>query len=106
VVGETDQAHHLLGRVDKVRAEMAHRLQHDPHLALTSHSLNIGLHRTRELAGPTLVFAHEDVAALRAQLEAAGVACDARLPPALDARSHLLLVAPEGTRLLVAPPPL
>ena len=76
-----------------------------PHLALTSDSLNIGLHRTRELPRPTLVFSHEDVPALRAQLEAAGVAGDARLPCALDSRHHLLLVAPEGTRLLIAPPP-
>ena len=76
-----------------------------PHLALTSDSLNIGLHRTRELPGPTLVFSHEDVTGLRARLGEAGIACDARLPRALDARRHLLLEAPEGTRLLIAPPP-
>ena len=76
-----------------------------PHLALTSDSLNIGLHRTRELPAATLLFSHEDVAALRAQLAAAGIACEQRLPRALDPRSHLLVIAPEGTRLLVGPPP-
>ena len=76
-----------------------------PYLALTSDSLDIGLHRTRELPAPTLVFSHEDVAGLRERLAASGVACEARLPDALDPRSHLLVIAPEGTRLLVAPPP-
>jgi hypothetical protein len=76
-----------------------------PHLALTSDSLNIGLHDTRELKAPTLVFGHDDVAGLRAQLAAAGVACETRLPRALDPRTHLLVIAPEGTRLLVGPPP-
>ena len=75
-----------------------------PHLALTSDSLDIGLHRTRELAAPTLVFGHEDVAGLQARLEAAGVACEQRLLRALDPHKHLLVIAPEGTRLLIGPP--
>jgi hypothetical protein len=75
-----------------------------PHLALTSDTLDLGLHLTRELSAPTLVFSREDLAGLRAELAAAGIEPEQRLPRELDPATHLLILAPEGTRLLVGPP--
>ena len=76
-----------------------------PHLSLTSDTLDIGLHLTRELSRPTLVFSNDDGRALRERIDELGVEPDGRLPRLLDPDSHLLLVAPEGTRLLIGPPP-
>ena len=75
-----------------------------PHLSLTSDTLDIGLHLTRELRRPTLVFSAEDGVELRERLTAAGVEPEPRLPRSLDPETHLLVVAPEGTQLLVGPP--
>jgi catechol 2,3-dioxygenase-like lactoylglutathione lyase family enzyme len=75
------------------------------HVSLTSDTLNIGLHVTRALDGPTLVFSSDDRAALDARLAAAGVVPERRLPGALDPAEHLLLRAPEGTPLWIVPPP-
>ena len=76
-----------------------------PHLSLTSDTLNIGLHLTRELARPTLVFSADDAGLLRERIAGLGIEPDCGLPRPLDPASHLLLVAPEGTRLLIGPPP-
>lgn len=76
-----------------------------PHLSLTSDTLNLGLHETRELGAATLVFSREELAPLRGRLRELGIEPARRLPRGLDADRHLLLVAPEGTRLLVTPPP-
>ena len=76
-----------------------------PHLSLTSDTLDVGLYLTRELPGPTLVFSVEDGVELRERLTEAGVEPELRLPRGLDPDTHLLVVAPEGTRLLVGPPP-
>jgi catechol 2,3-dioxygenase-like lactoylglutathione lyase family enzyme len=76
-----------------------------PHLSLTSDTLSLGLYLTRELPGPTLVFSSDTPAAVRAQLVAAGIEPGAPLPRVLDPDTHLLLAAPDGTPLLVAPPP-
>jgi hypothetical protein len=76
-----------------------------PHLSLTSDTLDVGLYLTRELPQPTLVFSTEDGNALRERLAEVGVEPEMRLPRSLDPDTHLLLVAPEGTRLLVGPPP-
>jgi len=75
------------------------------HVSLTSDTLNIGLHVTRALDGPTLVFSNDDRAALAARLAAAGIIAERRLPGALDPMEHLLLRAPEGTPLWITPPP-
>lgn len=75
-----------------------------PHVSLTSDTLNIGLHETRELAVPTLLFSNDDMPALRARLAELGVQPARRSPRSLDPATHLQLVAPEGTHLLVGPP--
>lgn len=76
-----------------------------PHLSLTSDTLDVGLYLTRELPQPTLVFSTEDGVGLRERLIEAGIEPEARLPRSLDPQTHLMVVAPEGTRLLVGPPP-
>ena len=75
-----------------------------PQLSLTSDSLNIGLYHTRELKAPALVFSLEDLAPLRARLDELGLEPSTNLPRSLDPASHLMLIAPEGTQLLVGPP--
>ncbi len=75
------------------------------YLSLTSDTLNIGLHRTGELQEPALLFSTEDRAALLERLTRVGVAPERRLPPALAPDRYLLLRAPEGTQLIVGPPP-
>jgi catechol 2,3-dioxygenase-like lactoylglutathione lyase family enzyme len=74
-----------------------------PHLALTSDTLDVGLYRTRELEAPTLRFATDDVDGLRERLAATGVEPESRLPRGLDPHRHVLVVTPEGTRLLAGP---
>ena len=76
-----------------------------PHLSLTSDTLDLGLYLTRELTAPTLVFSADDLARVRARLAEIGVEPEARLPRSLDPTTHLALIAPEGTPLLVTPPP-
>jgi hypothetical protein len=76
-----------------------------PHLSLTSDTLDIGLYLTKELPQPTLVFSAEDGVELRERLVEAGIEPEARLPRSLDPDTHLMVVAPEGTRLLIGPPP-
>ena len=76
-----------------------------PHLSLTSDTLDLGLYMTRELNEPALVFSVDDLAGLRARLAALGMEPESRLPRSLDPATHLLLLAPEGTHLLVTPPP-
>jgi hypothetical protein len=76
-----------------------------PHLSLTSDTFDIGLYLTRELPRPTLVFSADDGVELRERLAEIGVEPDARLPRSLDPNTHLMVVAPEGARLLIGPPP-
>jgi hypothetical protein len=76
-----------------------------PHISLTSDTLDLGLHLTRELTALTLVFSTDDLALVREHLAEIGVEPASRLPPSIDPATHLMLVAPEGTQLLVAPPP-
>ncbi|MBS0376774.1 MAG: VOC family protein [Proteobacteria bacterium] len=76
-----------------------------PHLSLTSDTLNLGLYLTRELARPTLVFSTDDAGKLRERLADLDVAPEVKVPRALDPDRHLIVAAPEGTRLLVGPPP-
>jgi hypothetical protein len=76
-----------------------------PHLSLTSDTLDLGLYLTHELTAPTFVFSADDLAAVRSRLATVGIEPAARLPRSLDPATHLLLVAPEGTNLMVTPSP-
>jgi catechol 2,3-dioxygenase-like lactoylglutathione lyase family enzyme len=72
-----------------------------PHVGLTSDSLNVALLRSGSLRAPALAFAEADMAERIAGLAGAGFEFVRRPPGGLDAARHALLVAPEGTQLLL-----
>lgn len=72
-----------------------------PHIGLTSDSLNVALVRARDLDTPTLIFAETDMPERIAGLAEAGIEFSRELPRNLDPKRHALLVAPEGTPLLL-----
>jgi hypothetical protein len=72
-----------------------------PHVGLTSDSLNVALLRAGSLRTPALVFTDADMPARIARLAESGFEFARRPPGQLDASRHALLVAPEGTQLLL-----
>ncbi|HKX98143.1 MAG TPA: hypothetical protein VJL86_00360 [Steroidobacteraceae bacterium] len=72
-----------------------------PHIGLTSDSLNVALIERSVLRNPALVFTDGDMPARVAKLASAGFEFTRRMPASLDASRHALLVAPEGTQLLL-----
>ena len=72
-----------------------------PHVGLTSDSLNVALIERSSLPIPALVFTDADMPARIAKLAEAGFEFARRPPASLDASRHALLVAPEGTQLLL-----
>jgi len=72
-----------------------------PHVGLTSDSLNVALLRAGSLRMPALVFTDADMPARIAKLAESGFEFARRPPGQLDASRHALLVAPEGTQLLL-----
>jgi catechol 2,3-dioxygenase-like lactoylglutathione lyase family enzyme len=71
-----------------------------PHVGMTSDSLNVALLPAGTLKQPALVFADPEMPARIAKLGEAGFEFARRLP-GLDAGRHALLIAPEGTQLLL-----
>lgn len=72
-----------------------------PHVSLTSDSLNVALLLAGFLKRPALTFADPAMPARIAALAEAGIDVAHRLPGNLDPSRHALLVAPEGTQLLL-----
>lgn len=72
-----------------------------PHVGLTSDSLNVALLQAGFLRRPALTFTDAAMPARIAALADAGVEFAHRLPGSLDPARHALLVAPEGTQLLL-----
>jgi catechol 2,3-dioxygenase-like lactoylglutathione lyase family enzyme len=72
-----------------------------PHIGLTSDTLNVALLQSGSLRRPALVFTDADMPARIAKLAEAGFEFVARLPGNLDASRHAMLIAPEGTQLLL-----
>jgi len=72
-----------------------------PHIGLTSDSMNVALLPSAVLKRPALMFTDDDMPARIAKLKEAGFEFARRLPGNLDAARHALLVAPEGTQLLL-----
>jgi catechol 2,3-dioxygenase-like lactoylglutathione lyase family enzyme len=72
-----------------------------PRIGLTSDSLNVALLGGSVLKRPALVFADADMPARIAKLAESGFELSRRPLSGLDARRHALLVAPEGTQLLL-----
>lgn len=72
-----------------------------PRIGLTCDSLNIALLGPGTIARPALVFTDAAMPARIAALRESGIDFARRLPTGLDAGRHALLVAPEGTQLLL-----
>ena len=72
-----------------------------PHVGLTSDSLDVALIERTSLRIPALVFTDADMPTRIAKLAEAGFEFSRRPPASLDASRHALLVAPEGTQLLL-----
>jgi predicted lactoylglutathione lyase len=72
-----------------------------PRVGLTSDSLNVGLIGGGNLRAPALVFREPDMAERIRALAESGVAFSRGLPRTLDPAENALLIAPEGTLLLL-----
>lgn len=70
-------------------------------LALTSDHLNLGLHRSRSLRQPLLVFEDEEMRERLTHLKERGIELYDEMPDSLAEHSNAVLIAPEGTRLLL-----
>ncbi len=73
-----------------------------PHIGLTSDSLNVALMRSRGLGQAGLMFRDAGMPERIRQLAEADIGFSAELPAGLDPARYALLVAPEGTPLLLA----
>lgn len=72
-----------------------------PHIACTSDSIDIGLYRRAQLRAPALVFEANDLAGTIGRLAELGIEPDGALPAALAGSPARMLIAPEGTQLLL-----
>ena len=70
-------------------------------MPLTSSHLNLGLHRSRALREPVLVFEDPEMPARLATLRTRGLNLSDAMPDTLDEQCNAVLIAPEGTRLLL-----
>ncbi|HET7809347.1 MAG TPA: hypothetical protein VFL16_02120 [Steroidobacteraceae bacterium] len=70
-------------------------------MSMTSDHLNLAVHRPRMLEMPTLVFASADMGERIERLRSLGLEFSDDLPKGLDPRHSGLLIAPEGTALLL-----
>jgi catechol 2,3-dioxygenase-like lactoylglutathione lyase family enzyme len=72
-----------------------------PRATLTSDHLNLGLYRSRAFRHPVLTFEEADMAQRLAALRERGCTLSDAMPEALDEDENGVLIAPEGTRLLL-----
>jgi catechol 2,3-dioxygenase-like lactoylglutathione lyase family enzyme len=72
-----------------------------PHIGMTSDTLNVALLGAGSLKRPALVFTDAAMHTRIAELRESGIDFAHRPPAGLDAAKHALLVAPEGTQLLL-----
>ena len=70
-------------------------------ISLTSDFLNLGLYATRELRRPVLTFVDSEMPSRVSHIENLGIERSRRLPAAFDPDRAAILVAPEGTELLL-----
>lgn len=73
-----------------------------PHVGLTSDTVNVALVDRGAISRPLLTFTDATMSARIARLGEAGFQFARRLPGGLDPAENALLVAPEGTQLLLA----
>ena len=76
-----------------------------PRTPLTSELLNLGLYRSRALRQPVLTFEDADMATRLARLRERGFQLSDAMPDSLDDQCNAVLVAPEGTQLLLLQTP-
>jgi catechol 2,3-dioxygenase-like lactoylglutathione lyase family enzyme len=72
-----------------------------PRTPLVSDGLDLALYRTRSLRQPVLTFEDSDMPQRLARLRERGVQVSDEMPDTLDETDNGVLVAPEGTRLLL-----
>jgi catechol 2,3-dioxygenase-like lactoylglutathione lyase family enzyme len=72
-----------------------------PHITCTSDFIDLGLYHPRDLRRATLRFEVDDVGGTLAHLADKGVVPSGELPPGLRSTPAVVLVAPEGTPLLL-----
>jgi catechol 2,3-dioxygenase-like lactoylglutathione lyase family enzyme len=82
---------------------VAHEIEETPYLRrpITGDGLTLALHRPRTLDRPMLVFSDPAMDSRPAALAADGFLPSSELPPGLDPARDALLIAPEGTPLLL-----
>ena len=73
-----------------------------PHVSCTSDTINIGLYEPAHVQGPTLVFEVGDVDEALGRLDAIGITPNGRVPAPLKHMPAAVLMAPEGTDILIA----
>jgi hypothetical protein len=73
-----------------------------PHVSCTSDTINIGLYEPAHVQGPTLVFEVGDVDEALGRLDAIGITPNGRVPAPLKHMPAAVLMAPEGTAILIA----
>ncbi len=69
--------------------------------SLTSDHLNLGFYRTRAFRNPVLTFEDDHMAERLAALRERNLKLSDEMPDSLDDRENGVLIAPEGTRLLL-----
>jgi hypothetical protein len=69
--------------------------------AITSDHLNLALYRSRAFRQPVLTFEDQDMRERLASLKERGFRLSDEMPDSLDESCNAILVAPEGTRLLL-----
>ncbi len=84
---------------------MEEELDPFPRTELTSDHLNLAFYRSRALRHPVLAFRDDDMRERLARLRERGLPLSDEMPDALDDRLNGVLIAPEGTRLLLMQTP-
>jgi hypothetical protein len=70
-------------------------------MAITSDHLNLSLYRSRAFRHPVLTFEDRDMRERLARLRERGCQLSDEMPDSLDDACNAILIAPEGTRLLL-----
>ncbi|HJY40663.1 MAG TPA: hypothetical protein VJ303_05495, partial [Steroidobacteraceae bacterium] len=72
-----------------------------PRTPLVSDGLDLALYRTRALRQPVLTFEDSEMTQRLTRLRARGIQVSDEMPDTLDESGNGVLIAPEGTRLLL-----
>jgi hypothetical protein len=70
-------------------------------VSLTSNLINLGMYRSRALRQPVLTFEDTDMRERLARMRERKFQVTDEMPDSLDASNNAVLIAPEGTRLLL-----